>query len=91
MKRYHITSINIQQSNYNYVSGANGVNSGFNVPSNNDITLDVTFIIPDPDLLDFKGDIIRDFERFISVSPYSWCSDKMLEEALKDKYPERFL
>ena len=53
------------------------------------ISLDIT--IPDPSELKMSGDAMESLTEFLSGRKYSWCSDEMLEKALQEKYPERFL
>ncbi len=34
---------------------------------------------------------IEDFESFLRDSPYDWATSEMMEKALREVYPERFL
>ena len=79
-KKYHITSMSIQNL-------PNMTSSAVGGPNHIEISLDI--IIPNP--RDLKStSSLEDLEEFLGGTP-EWCTPEMMHVALQEKYPERYL
>ena len=91
-KKYHVTSFSIQHQSASHYQVA-GSNVKLPGPKNLAISLDI--VVPNADDLDMIANDgtseLEMFEKFLSGINYDWCTPEMLHDALKQKYPERFL
>ena len=86
-KKYKITSMRISGET------VGTARTNYHTARLREIEVELTIIVPNPEDLqkaNTDDDPLHTLENFL-VSPYDWCSSKMVYEALREKFPERFL
>ena len=87
MRTYCVSEMNICRTSE--IENMLSINSNMNMPKQKKLSVQCTI-----EMLDYNSETFRsieDFENFLRVSTHDWADADMIEAALREKYPERFL
>ncbi len=86
MQKYYVSEINTKSMTG--MTSIHSIGNAITVPTGPSLEIDVTVCI-----LEVGKNMLKDlehFERYLKGGP-DWASDEMINEALREKYPERYL